>query len=484
MVFSDLFFLFVFLPAFALCYLLASFFDKKFLSSKIKQVNTCKNWTLVAFSLIFYAWGEPVYVFLMLFSVFINFLVGRVIDSRQNQKQRKTALVIGLVCNIGIIAVFKYLGFLSQILIDMGLPITKPNIALPIGISFYTFQSISYLVDVYRNVSPAQKRFRDLLLYISMFPQLIAGPIVRYQTIANEINNRHVTAQDFADGAFRFLLGLGKKVIIANQLSLVSTQFLQNGIDSISTSGVWVGIAAFFFQIYFDFSGYSDMAIGMGHCMGFHFLENFDHPYCSASVTEFWRRWHMSLGSFFRDYVYIPMGGNRKHQMSNIIFVWALTGLWHGACWNFILWGLYFGLVLVIEKYFILPYIQPKCPKFLMHIYTLFILFMSWVLFYFTDFAQIKTAFAAMFGFATVKIDFISKAALSDHFWIWIAAILFSMPLRKWAGIATTKLCNGHESVEQNIFLLARIITSIAILFLSVALLVGATNNPFLYTRF
>ena len=484
MVFSDLFFLFVFIPAFALCYLLATYIDKKFLSDGLKQVNTCKNWTLVAYSLIFYAWGEPVYVFLMLFSVLVNFFVGRFIDSQQEQKKRKTALVIGLVCNIGIIAIFKYLGFLSQILIDVGVPIAKPNIALPIGISFYTFQSISYLVDVYRKVSPAQRRFRDLLLYISMFPQLIAGPIVRYQTIASEINNRHVTAQDFADGAFRFLIGLGKKVIIANQLSLVTTQFLQDGINDLSTSGAWIGIAAFMFQIYFDFSGYSDMAIGMGRCMGFHFLENFDHPYCSASITEFWRRWHMSLGSFFRDYVYIPMGGNRRHQMLNIILVWALTGLWHGACWNFILWGLYFGLVLVFEKYVILPYIQPKCPKLLMHIYFLFIIFMSWVLFYFTDYSHIKIAYNALFGGAAVKVDFISKAAIFDHFWMWIAAILFSMPVRRWAANVTTRLTGDNKALEQNIFLIARIVTSVVILVLSVALLVGATNNPFLYTRF
>lgn len=482
MVFSDLFFLFVFIPAFALCYLLATYIDKRLLSNGLKQVNTCKNWTLVAFSLIFYAWGEPVYVFLMLFSVLVNFFLGRIIDSQE--KYRKTALVIGLICNVGIIAVFKYLGFFSQILIDMGIPVTRPNIALPIGISFYTFQSISYLVDVYRKVSPAQKRNRDLLLYISMFPQLIAGPIVRYQTIADEINNRHVTSQDFTEGAFRFLIGLGKKVIIANQLSLVTTQFLQNAGDNISTSGAWVGVAAFMFQIYFDFSGYSDMAIGMGRCMGFHFLENFDHPYCSSSATEFWRRWHMSLGSFFRDYVYIPLGGNRKHQMFNILIVWALTGLWHGACWNFVLWGMYFGVILVLEKYVILPYISPKCPKVLMHIYCLLIVFFSWAIFYLTDFTQIKIVFTALFGGAQVKVDFISRAAIFDHFWMWIAAIIFSMPTRNYAAKLTARLCSNNKTLEQNIILATRIIMSVAILVFSVALLVGATNNPFLYTRF
>ena len=482
MVFADLFFLFVFLPAFALCYLLAAFIDKKYLSQKLKQVNTCKNWTLVVFSLIFYAWGEPVYVFLMLLSVLVNFILGRIIDSQE--RHRKAALVVGLICNIGIIATFKYLGFLAQLLIDMGIPVTKPNIALPIGISFYTFQSMSYLIDVYRRVSPAQRRYRDLLLYISMFPQLIAGPIVRYETIAAEINNRHVTAQDFADGSFRFLIGLGKKVIIANQLSLVSTQFLQDGINTLSTAGAWVGLIAFTFQIYFDFSGYSDMAIGMGRCMGFHFKENFEHPYCSSTITEFWRRWHISLGSFFRDYVYIPMGGNRRHQTLNIAVVWALTGLWHGASWNFVLWGVYFGFILIFEKYVILPYVKPRCPRFLMHLYCILLFVLGWGIFYFVDLGQLTRFFAVLLGACAIKTDFISQAALFDHFWIWVAAILFSMPLRNYASKLTSRLSRGNVAVEQNIFLFARIVTSIIILVLSVALLVGATNNPFLYTRF
>ena len=482
MVFSDLFFLFIFIPAFAVCYLLSSWIDKKMLDNSLRQVNTCKNWTLVAFSLIFYAWGEPVYVFLMLFSVLVNFIIGRIIDSQH--RHRKAALVVGLVCNIGIIAVFKYLGFLAQILIDMGIPVAKPNIALPIGISFYTFQAISYIVDVYRGVSPAQKRYRDLLLYISMFPQLIAGPIVRYETIASEINNRHVSADDFADGAFRFMIGLGKKVIIANQLSLVTNQFLQDGFNSLSTSGAWVGIIAFTFQIYFDFSGYSDMAIGMGRCMGFHFKENFNHPYCCTTITDFWRRWHMSLGSFFRDYVYIPMGGNRRHQALNIAVVWALTGLWHGACWNFVLWGMFFGVILIFEKYVILRYIEPWCPKPFMHIYSLIIVVLGWGIFYFVDFSQLTRFFAVLMGYAQVKMDFISKAAISDHFWIWVAAILFSMPLRDFAARLTMRVAGNNSALTQNIFLVTRILVSAAILVMSVALLVGATNNPFLYTRF
>ena len=483
MVFADLFFLFVFLPAFALCYLTAHIIDKRHLAiNKLKQVNTCKNWTLVAFSLIFYAWGEPVYVMLMLLSVLVNYLMGRIID--RERKHRKFALIVGLVVNIAIIATFKYLGFFAQLLIDFGIPVAKPNIALPIGISFYTFQSISYLIDVYRKVSPAQRRYRDLLLYISMFPQLIAGPIVRYETIASEINNRHVTAQDFADGAFRFMIGLGKKVIIANQLSLISTQFLDDGFSSLTTAGAWTGLAAFTLQIYFDFSGYSDMAIGMGRCMGFHFKENFDHPYCSSSITDFWRRWHISLGSFFRDYVYIPMGGNRKHQALNIAVVWALTGFWHGASWNFMLWGLYFGIILIFEKHVVLRYLWPKCPRLLMHIYSLILIYFGWALFYFVDLSQLTKFFCVMFGGSQQSTDFVARAAIFDHFWIWIAAIIFSMPVRSWAARLTTRISRGHEAIEQNIFLVVRIVVSLVILTFSVALLVGATNNPFLYTRF
>ena len=325
MVFADLFFLFAFLPAFAICYLLAS----------LAKGNRVKNGVLVAFSLLFYAWGEPVYVFLLIACALLNWLFGRWLDKAK--KGRGLVLALGLVCNLAILGTFKYLGFFADLLGRFGLSVQVPELALPIGISFYTFQSISCLVDVYRKESKAQRRFGDLLLYISMFPQLIAGPIVRYGTIAKEIHNRHVSWQDVADGSFRFIVGLGKKVILANQLSEVSDQFLAGDLASLTTAGAWVGLLAFTLQIYFDFSGYSDMAIGIGRCLGFHFKENFDHPYCCNSITDFWRRWHISLGSFFRDYLYIPMGGNRRHQFFNILVVWFLTGMWHGASWNFIL---------------------------------------------------------------------------------------------------------------------------------------------------
>ena len=464
MVFSDLFFLFAFLPAFILAYLAAGYADRKLFSPLDDHKFKARNLVTVIFSLIFYAWGEPVYVFLMLFCVFVNYLAGLGIEG--SGKHRKLALVLGITLNLLILCTFKYLGFFAEILNGLGLNVAAPKIALPIGISFYTFQSLSYLVDVYRGQSPAQKRFWDLLFYISMFPQLIAGPIVRYQTISANIKNRTVTTEDFAEGAYRFLLGLGKKVILANQLSEISDRFLADG--NFSTAGSWIGLLAFTFQIYFDFSGYSDMAIGMGRCLGFRFNENFDHPYTCNSITDFWRRWHISLGTFFRDYLYIPLGGNRRHQALNILIVWFLTGMWHGASWNFILWGLYFGVIVTIEKYTILKY---KIPSFILHIYSLILVVLGWGIFYFDDFGKLGSLFSALFGNAQSASDFTSWAALTNNFWLWIAAITFSLPVRKLFKNAKGKW-------------IYRTVISLLILFCSVALLIGATNNPFLYFRF
>ena len=480
MVFSDLFFLFVFLPAFLLCYLLATWIDRQWLSSEEMRSNRAKNLILVCFSLIFYAWGEPVYVFLMLFCVLVNYLVGLGIANLE--RYRKTVLVIGLILNIAIIGTFKYLGFLAQCLCDIGIPVAQPNIALPIGISFYTFQSISYLIDVYRRESPVQRRFVDLLLYISMFPQLIAGPIVRYGTVADEIHHRHVNAADFADGIYRFLIGLGKKVIIANQLSEISDQFLVNGLNSLTTAGAWIGIVAFTLQIYFDFSGYSDMAIGLGRCMGFHFNENFRHPYCCNSITDFWRRWHISLGSFFRDYVYIPLGGNRAHQAVNILVVWFLTGMWHGASWNFIIWGVYFGLIVMIEKYTLLR-VKDKIPAVFLHIYSMLLVIAGWGIFYFDNFDQMIVFFQAFFGNAASLYDFVDESALLDNFWLWIVALFFCLPVRTTVSEWTDRLL-GNGGFKTVVVYTARIVLSVCILILSTALLVGATNNAFIYTRF
>jgi alginate O-acetyltransferase complex protein AlgI len=456
MVFSDLFFLFAFIPAFAICYLLA------------------RNVALVVFSLIFYAWGEPVYVFLMLASVLMNYLAGLGID-KTNGSSRKWMLSMGLVCNLLVLGTFKYLGFFMETLAGIGITVQAPTIALPIGISFYTFQSISYLVDVYRRETPVQKRFMDLLLYISMFPQLIAGPIVRYGTIAHEIRNRHVSANDFAEGAYRFIRGLGKKVILANQLSEISTLFLVNELNDLTTTGAWIGIVAFTLQIYFDFSGYSDMAIGLGRCLGFHFNENFRHPYCCNSITDFWRRWHISLGSFFRDYVYIPMGGNRHHQAVNILVVWFLTGMWHGASWNFIIWGVYFGVIVMLEKYTLLRFID-KVPAFMLHLYSLLLVVIGWGIFYFDDFSQMKVFFGRFFGQAETFHDFLTISTLTDYFWVWVAAIIFCLPIRS----KVEQLLENHRAITFSV----RMVLSVAILVLSVALLVGATNNAFIYTRF
>ena len=481
MVFSDLFFIFAFIPSFALLYILASLIDKKMKTSPDTPYNRTKNWVLVLFSLLFYAWGEPVYVFLMLFSVLVNFIAGRVID--RSDRHRKMALVIGLICNILILGVFKYLGFFGSILADLGISMALPTLALPIGISFYTFQSISYLIDVYRRESPAQKRYADLLLYISMFPQLIAGPIVRYDTVATEITDRHVTANDVADGAFRFLVGLGKKVIIANQLSEVADQFLVGGIGNLSTTGAWVGILAFTLQIYFDFSGYSDMAIGIGRCLGFHFKENFNHPYCCNSITDFWRRWHMSLGSFFRDYVYIPLGGNRRHQAWNIFVVWFLTGMWHGASWNFIIWGVYFGFIVAVEKYTILR-LKNRMFTPLLHLYSLILVVIGWGIFYFEDFSQMTVFFHSFFGLSETFTDFASQAAVMDKFWLFLFALVLCMPVRKLIADTTERILKNHSIMLNGAILVGRTVLSLAVLVLSVALLVGATNNAFLYTRF
>ena len=481
MVFSDLFFIFVFLPVFLLCYMSAWLIDKKWLGTEEQPATGARNAVLVTFSLIFYAWGEPVYVFLMLGSVVVNYLAGRIIDSQESH--RKAALAVGIAVNLLILGTFKYAGFFAQTLCDAGLTVPIPKISLPIGISFYTFQSISYLVDIYRREAPVQRRFVNLLLYISMFPQLIAGPIVRYEIVALEIKDRRVTPYDFVEGSYRFLIGLGKKVILANQLSEISDQFLANNLDNLSTTGAWVGIAAFTLQIFFDFSGYSDMAIGLGRCMGFHFAENFTHPYCCRTITEFWRRWHISLGSFFRDYVYIPMGGNRRHQALNIFVVWFLTGMWHGASWNFIIWGVYFGIIVTLEKYTLLK-IKRFIPSVLLHCYSMLLVIIGWGIFYFDDFGKMTRFFEIGFGQAATLHDFTVESALLDNFWLWVVGIVFCLPVYDTVARLFHRLFRRQTTLKKNLVLLTRLSVSAVLLLVSVALLVGATNNAFIYTRF
>ena len=484
-VFSDLFFLFVFLPAFILLYFLASRIDARVGENRGKLSFIGRNIVLVIFSLLFYSWGEPVYVFLMILTVFVNYLCG--LGIAHTRRFRKFALVLGIICDIAILGSFKYLGFFADILKDIGIPVDVPEIGLPIGISFYIFQSLSYLVDVYREESPAQSRYSDLLLYISMFPQLIAGPIVRYGSVAAEINNRHVSARDLSDGTFRFLIGLGKKVILANQFSEIVTQFLGGdlpSLQSLSTAGAWMGIIAFSLQIYFDFSGYSDMAIGIGRCLGFHFNENFNHPYVSRSASEFWRRWHISLGSFFRDYVYIPLGGNRARQWLNLLIVWMLTGLWHGASWNFVIWGLYFGFIVVVEKFTLLRW-QKYIPRPLLHLYCIFIVVISWGIFYFENPDSLCAFFTVLFGQGGTPLsDFRVESALFDNFWLWITGLLFCMPVRSFVTDFASHLRPDRHSAVAFAFSVTKLVVGVAILLLSVTLLIGATNNAFLYTRF
>lgn len=481
MVFADLFFLFCFLPAFLLLYLLAGRLDRS--SSAIEQSPQifCRNLVLVIFSLLFYAWGEPVYVMLMILSVFVNYLIGLGIGHLK--VGRKAMLFLGVGFNVLVLGTFKYAGFFAQTLCDIGLAVTVPRISLPIGISFYTFQSLSYLVDVYRRKTEYQKHFDHLLLYVSMFPQLIAGPIVRYDTIASEIENRHTDASDIAYGLHRFFIGLGKKVLLANQLSEISDRFLHGGLHDLSTTGAWLGIIAFTFQIYYDFSGYSDMAIGMGRCMGFHFKENFDHPYLCRSITDFWRRWHISLGSFFRDYVYIPLGGNRRHQAVNILIVWFLTGMWHGASWNFILWGVYFGLIVMIEKHTIMR-LRNVCWRPLLHVYSLFLVIFGWSLFYYDDLGEWFGFVKILFGGAGEWSDYLSVSTFYDYFGVFVACLLFSFPTRRWAGSLLALVCKKDGAPHDFCVFAVRMVISTVALVLSVAMLVGATNNAFIYTRF
>ena len=491
MIFADLFFLYIFIPAIALCYALARCGDLAAVRSAgrgghyAEPVNrhALQNGVLVVFSLIFYAWGEPIYIVLMIASVLMNYIIGLLIC--RGRRRSKAALIVGLVLNIAVIAVFKYTDFLIESINLLGFGIPQPKIALPIGISFFTFQCMSYIIDVYRGNSAVQKSFVNLLLYISMFPQLIAGPIVRYETIAREINCRTITFDDVAEGSFRFLVGLGKKVILANQLSEISSRFLDGDLNALTTGGAWLGILAYTFQIYFDFSGYSDMAIGMGRCFGFHFNENFNYPYISSTITEFWRRWHISLGSFFRDYVYIPMGGNRRHQPFNIMTVWFLTGLWHGASWNFVLWGVYFGIIIMLEKYTLLK-VRDKIFPVVLHLYSLFLIVMGWVIFYFTDLGRLSQFVKVLFGGGSAGgWDFVTQNELTGNLWLLLVAVVCCVPFGRFIRSFYDDAVSGRRGAGFAVLMTAaKTLCAAALLIASTLLLIGNTNNPFLYLRF
>jgi alginate O-acetyltransferase complex protein AlgI len=467
MVFSSLVFLLKFLPVTIVLYLLAP-------NIKIKNI------VLIIASLFFYAWGEPIWVILLVFSAVVDYICGGLAGKYQNSSRGKLYLITSLVLNIGILAIFKYGNFIvDNINWLLNTQITVAEISLPIGISFYTMQTISYTIDAYRGKVRVQKSFLSFLLYVSMFPQLVAGPIVRYEVLQDQLTNRRVTLEGMYAGVVRFSIGLAKKAILANYAGSLAIEFLNGDLASQSSLGIWFGLLCFTFQIYFDFSGYSDMAIGLGKMFGFNYPENFKHPYISQSITEFWRRWHISLSSFFRDYVYIPLGGNRRYQYRNLLIVWMLTGLWHGASWNFVIWGLYFALILSLEKKFLLRFLD-KIPVFLRRVYAFVFVVFGFNFFYFEDFSRNIEALKVMFGFAGVSNNIVEFAQLVVNYSPFIAiCFIFAAPTREYL---TNKIKNLNLS-PQFIAVGASICIAILVI-LSTTSIVSNSYNPFIYFRF
>ncbi|MBS5874259.1 MAG: MBOAT family protein [Clostridiales bacterium] len=471
MVFSSLNFMYLFLPVCLLLY---------FILRGIKA----RNYLLLVMSLLFYAWGEPKWIVLMIVTTLVDYGAGLLVDKYRGQKQAKWALAGSVVITLSFLAVFKYLGFFNQNLNSLfGAELPTQIFNLPIGISFYTFQAITYVVDVYRGKARVQRSYANLLLYVSLFPQLIAGPIVRYTDIAEQLESRETTVEGFARGITRFVTGLGKKVLLANIAGQIATSLIGGDLSKASVLGAWLGIFAYTFQIYFDFSGYSDMAIGLGHMFGFTYVENFNYPYISKSITEFWRRWHISLSTFFRDYVYIPLGGNRRHQLRNMFVVWALTGLWHGASWNFVLWGLYYFVFLAIEKLFLGKYLE-KLPAVVGHIYALFIVVVGWVFFYFDDVSRLGQMLKLMFGFSgQAGVMPTDTILLKNHLVFFMVAIVACIPVSKLVKALLIRF-SRRGTVQETVAGAVGIVYDVALLFFSTAALVGASYNPFLYFRF
>ena len=459
MVFSSLIFLFGFLPLFLLCY----FIPKK---------RKTRNLVLLLFSLFFYGYGEPIYVLLMILSIVINYFIAILMDK---SFKRKMYLVIDIIFNIGLLFLFKYFNFfLANINNIFHLNLKFLSLSLPIGISFYTFQILTYVIDVYKKEVDVQKSIINLGCYISAFPQLIAGPIVRYSTVNEELSDRKECIKDFSSGIRRFIVGLSKKAIIANEMAYVADTLFGYNLTEIGFLGMFIGGICYTLQIYFDFSGYSDMAIGLGRMLGFHFLENFNYPFISKSITDYWRRWHISLSSFFRDYVYIPLGGNKVSKLRNIFnifIVWFLTGLWHGASWNFVLWGLYFFVILIIEK-FALKDILKKLPNFWQHVYTMSLVVISFIIFYFTDMNLLKTAFISLFGFnglGNINIFFHLQIFKVRTIIIFVIGVIASTPLLK-------NIFTKNENVRD--------IGLIILFIISIICILASSYNPFIYFRF
>ncbi len=464
MVFSSLVFMFAYLPITLLAYYLVP--------------RQGRNIFLFIVNLIFYGWGEPKLVLLMVFNIFFNYIGGWLVDKyRADAKKKKLFLILTCVLDIGILAVFKYTGMITETLNMLPfLNIPELQISLPIGISFYTFQTMSYVIDVYRDDAPVSKNFINFGTYVALFPQLIAGPIVRYRDIAEQLVNRRETLEMFTKGVKLFMVGLAKKVIIANTMGTLTTNIFATT-DENGVVGTWVGMIAYTFQIYFDFSGYSDMACGLGNMMGFEFLKNFNYPYIAKSITDFWRRWHISLSTWFKEYVYIPLGGNRKgvkRQILNLLIVWGLTGLWHGAAYNFVLWGLYYGLLLILEK-FVLKKFLDRLPSFVQHIYTLFIIIIGWGLFYFTDVGQLGEFMVDLFNFG--------NGICGDQAF---NLIMSNLPMLIIAAVASTPLATMlYTRFEHTRFMwIPETLYCMGVLAVSTASLVNQSYNPFLYFRF
>lgn len=470
MLFSSITFLFIFLPLTLLLYYLVPF--------------RMKNYVMLAASLIFYAWGEPVYIILMILSIILNYFCGQdIYEKRDNARAMKMSLMFGVVMNLLILGFFKYYGLLMDT-VNAILPIDIPYrvLALPIGISFYTFQAMSYLIDVYRKEVKPQENILYFALYISMFPQLIAGPIVRYIDIEEQLKERSINPNKFGEGAMYFIRGLAKKVVLANTFGAVYEQVAAMQMGSFSTLTAWVGAIAYAFQIYFDFGGYSDMAIGLGKMFGFEFLPNFNYPYIAKSITDFWRRWHISLSTWFREYVYIPLGGNRctpSRHILNLLIVWMLTGLWHGAQWNFMFWGLYYGVILILEKYLWGSKIE-KLPAAVQHIYAFVLVLFGWVFFFSPTLGYAGQYLKVMFGIGAKGI--FDKQGFFMIFTNWlliVIAILASAP----RGYKLLKKITGCWQSEE-VRAIVTCAVYIAMFLLCIAFLVTETYNPFLYFRF
>ena len=475
MVFSSISFLTFFLPCLFACYFVIP-----------RKFRSARNGVLLVFSLVFYACGGPKFLLLMLLSIAVNYICGLFASAQHTRPVRLAGMMSAIIIGIGLLGYFKYAGFFAEIINSMGVMVPVPEITLPIGISFYTFQGLSYVIDVYRNDARVQRNPFKIALYIALFPQLVAGPIVRYKDVAAELVHRTNTASAFAAGARRFTVGLGKKVLLANSIgALWDAELAAQSAGTLTAVGGWLGIAAFGFQIYFDFSGYSDMAIGMGRIFGFKYMENSRLPYTAVSITDFWRRWHISLSSFFRDYVYIPLGGKKKHRLLNMAIVWALTGMWHGASWNFVLWGLYFFVILTIEKQ-VGEKSMRRVPYLLRRLGTMLLIIFGWNIFYYTDMTRLVQNFGVMFGLYGAGFSNAQAGIqLTNNLPLLLLCAIGATSIPRNLGSLFGGVCaQGGKKSGQIVYAAVSFVFDAALLALSTIALVGSTYNAFLYFRF